>query len=180
MDHEARRIALEDKVCDLYGSNDVDMLRDFTDAELLELIERKQPSKQPSKLAKPIEPRQSAPKPKMIKVEPQSIGEAFVVQDGKLYRRIVTRHILGQFESEQVFLAPTGKQVRFQGRVYLCSHILHYLVTGQWPVRLVKPGAKVQRYRGRVRTPSGLVHLGYFDTEAERDEAVFKFRLGLK
>ena len=178
MDYEEKRMRLEDKVCDLYGL-DIPDVENLTTAALLEMIEQKQPSK-PAKPAKPIEQRQAPPKPKTIRVEPQSIGEAFVVQDGKLYRRIVTRHILGQFESEQVFLAPTGKQIRFQGRVYLCSHISHYLITGSWPVRLVKPGAKVQRYRGRVRTSNGLVHLGYFATEQERDEAVFKFRLGLK
>ena len=177
MDYEARRIALKDKVCDLYGSNDVDMLRDFTDAELLELIERKQPSK-PAKQAKPIERRQAAPKPKTIKVEPQSIEQAFVVHDGKLYRRIVTRHILGQFESEQVFLAPTGERVRFGWRLYRCSHLIRYLTTGDLPTRISK--TKAPRHRARVYTPNALVHLGYFDTEAERDEAVFRYKLGLK
>jgi len=33
--------------------------------------------------------------------------------------------------------------------------------------------------RARVRTPEGLLHLGYFVTQEERDAAIFAYRLGI-
>ena len=39
--------------------------------------------------------------------------------------------------------------------------------------------AKTKPYRARVRTPDGLLHLGYFATVEERDAAIFAYRLGI-
>ena len=44
---------------------------------------------------------------------------------------------------------------------------------GEWLKQRGKP------FRARVRTDNGLVHLGYFATEEERNAAVFAYRLGI-
>ena len=74
--------------------------------------------------------------------------------------------------------APCGGRVRFGGRVYSAAVVLHYLQTGELVERV--PRAKVApRYRARVRTPEGLLHLGYFRSVEERAAAVFAYRLGV-
>jgi hypothetical protein len=39
---------------------------------------------------------------------------------------------------------------------------------------------RIKPHRARVRTPTGLVHLGYFATLQERDAAVFAHRIGIR
>lgn len=39
---------------------------------------------------------------------------------------------------------------------------------------------RIKPHRARVRTPLGLIHLGYFATVGERDAAVFAYRIGIR
>lgn len=176
MTHETRE-QLEDAVFDAYPSIDMDVIESFTVQELRHLLAKLKPEViEPKQVAH--EPKQSAVKPMSVKVEPQTLADAFTVSNGRLMRRIVTRQTLGQFSTDIVHLAPTGEQARFAGRTYRTSHILHWLQTGQWVLRINKV-KRVQRYRARVYTPNGLVHLGYFASQSERDAAVFEHKLGI-
>ena len=131
----------------------------------------------------PRKPRESKkPAPPVI-IPPRTIGEAFALVDGRLMRRRVARVEVVQrdgerFTREVEHFAPCGGRVRFGGRVYSAAVVLHYLQTGELVERV--PRAKVApRYRARVRTPDGLLHLGYFATVEERDAAIFAYRLGI-
>lgn len=168
------REQLEDAVFDAYPTADMSIIESFSDDELRHLLAKDEPAKQ----AKPVRVKEQAIKPKVERVEGLTLDEAFAVSGGRLMRRVVMRHTVGQFASETVHLEPIGERVRFAGRVYRVSHLMHYFKTGEWIKRVVKVKSP-PRYRARVRTSSGLLHLGYFATEAERDAAIFAYRLGL-
>lgn len=134
----------------------------------------------PQKERKKRESRKAAPP---VAVIPRTIGEAFALVDGRLMRRRVARVEVVQrnnerFTREVEHLSVCGARVRFGGRVYSAAVVAHYLHTGEIVERA--PRAKVApRYRARVRTPEGLLHLGYFATVEERDAAIFAYRLGI-
>ena len=135
----------------------------------------------PPKERKKRESRKAAPP---VAVIPRTIGEAFALVDGRLMRRRVARVEVVQrnnerFTREVEHFTPCGGRVRFGGRVYSAAVVAHYLQTGEIVERV--PRAKVApiRYRARVRTPEGLLHLGYFATQEERDAAIFAYRLGI-
>lgn len=169
-----QRIALEDAVFDAFPTIDMDVIESMTDQDLRELLAKDEPAKP----EQPIEPRQQFYKPVVAKVEPQTLDEAFAVSNGRLMRRIVTRHTLGQFASETVHLAPTGDRVRFAGRLYRSSHLLHWLQTGQWVTRMSRAKA-APRFKAQVRIGAKVLHLGYFASKEERDAAVFAYKLGI-
>ena len=73
------------------------------------------------------------------------------------------------------YVTTCGERVSYEGRIVAASRLKHFLQTGKWVKRVPAP----VRYRARVRTPEGLVHLGYFATVEERDAAVFAYRLGI-
>ena len=134
----------------------------------------------PRKERKKRESRKAAPP---VAVIPRTIGEAFALVDGRLMRRRVARVEVVQrnnerFTREVEHFTPCGGRVRFGGRVYSAAVVAHYLQTGEIVERV--PRAKVApRYRARVRTPEGLLHLGYFSTQEERNAAIFAYRLGI-
>lgn len=134
----------------------------------------------PRKERKKRESRKAAPP---VAVIPRTIGEAFALVDGRLMRRRVARVEVVQrnnerFTREVEHFTLCGGRVRFGGRVYSAAVVAHYLQTGEIVERV--PRAKVApRYRARVRTPEGLLHLGYFATVEERDAAIFAYRLGI-
>jgi hypothetical protein len=168
------REQLEDAVSDAYPTVDMSVIESFSDEELRHLLVKDEPVKQ----VKPEPVKEQVIKPKVERVEGLTVDEAFAVVNGRLMRRVVMRHTVGQFASETVHLEPIGERVRFAGRVYRVSHLMHYFKTGEWVKRVAKVKSS-PRYRARVRTSSGLLHLGYFATEAERDAAIFAYRLGL-
>lgn len=168
------REQLEDAVFDAYPTVDMSIIESFSDDELRHLLAKDQPAKQ----AKPVRVKEQVTKPTIERVEGLSLDEAFEVSHGRLMRRIVTRHTLGQFAHETVHLAPLGERVRFDGRVYRVSHLLHYFKTGELVNRLPR-AAKPQRYKAQVRVGARVVHLGYFVSKVERDAAVFAYRLGI-
>ena len=175
MTHETRE-QLEDAVFDAYPTLDMDVIESMPDDELCHLLNKDKPE---AVKPKPVEkPNQPIAKAKIERIEPEALEDAFTVANGRLMRRLIVRQTIGQFSSESVQLEPVGERVRFAGRIYRVSHLLHWFTTGEWIKRLSK-AEKVQRYRARVRTSNGLVHLGYFASQSERDAAVFAYRLGI-
>jgi len=137
-----------------------------------------------------VKPEPKPRKPKISKkaappqhIKPRTIEDAFVVVNGELMRRRVAIVEVVQKDNERFSrqteaLVPCGDRVRFGDRVLLSKVVAHYLTTGEMLTRAPRE-PKPLRFRARVRTDSGLVHLGYFATEEERNAAVFAFRLGI-
>ena len=174
---EARQ-ALEDAVFDAYPTLDMDTIESMPDAELRYLLGKTEPELIHHSKAK--EPKLSVPKSTVERVTPRTIADAFAVVDGRLMRREVTRRTVAGFDaSESVRLLPVGERVLFDGRTYRASHVLHYLRTGQWVLRISKT-PKRTRYKAQVRVGAKVVHLGYFDNVADRDAAVFAYKLGIR
>jgi hypothetical protein len=168
------REQLEDAVSDAYPTVDMSVIESFSDEELRHLLVKDEPVKQ----VKPESVKEQVIKPTVERVEGLGLNESFAVVNGRLMRRVVMRHTVGQFASETVQLEPIGERVRFAGRIYRVSHLLHYFETGEW-IKRVNRVKSSPRYRARVRTSNGLLHLGYFATVEERDAAVFAYKLGL-
>ncbi len=175
MTHETRE-QLEDAVFDAYPTLDMDVIESLTIEELHHLLSKGDPKAVEPEPVK--EPKRVAIKPTIERIEPEALEDAFTVANGRLMRRLIVRQTIGQFSSETVQLEPVGERVRFAGRIYRVSHLLHWFTTGEW-IKRVSKAEKVQRYRARVRTSNGLVHLGYFASQSERDAAVFAYRLGI-
>ena len=188
-DDQLAHLRLVSRVIDLddFADADASQLEQLTDEQLREILGDAAPPVvvapvEPVK-REPRKPRESKkPAPPVI-IPPRTIGEAFALVDGRLMRRRVARVEVVQrdgerFTREVEHFAPCGGRVRFGGRVYSAAVVLHYLQTGELVERV--PRAKVApRYRARVRTPDGLLHLGYFATQEERNAAIFAYRLGI-
>lgn len=170
------REQLEDAVFDAFPQLDMDVIESMPDEELRYLLNKDKP--EAAKPEKVKEPKQPAIKRERVKVEPQTLTDVFVVSDGHLMRRLVTRQNIGQFTGETVHLVPVGERVRFGDRVYRSSHLLHWLQTGEWIVR-VSRAKREPRYKAQVRVGARVLHLGYFASQSERDAAVFAYRLGI-
>ena len=88
---------------------------------------------------------------------------------------------IGSFFSVFQKSTPRAKRACCHHLVKLWEHghaasiLRHFLTTGEWVKRVPAP----VRYRARVRTPEGLMHLGYFATQEERNAAIFAYRLGI-
>ena len=188
-DDQLAHLRLVSRVLDLddFADADANQLEQLTDEQLREILGDAAPpvvvapvEPAPHKERKKRESRKPAPP---VAVVPRTIGEAFALVDGRLMRRRVARVEVVQrdgerFTREVEHFAPCGGRVRFGGRVYSAAVVLHYLQTGELVERV--PLAKVApRYRARVRTPEGLLHLGYFATQDERNAAIFAYRLGI-
>ena len=188
-DDQLAHLRLVSRVIDLddFADADASQLEQLTDEQLREILGDAAPpvvvapvEPAPRKERKKRESRKPAPP---VIIPPRTIGEAFALVDGRLMRRRVARVEVVQrdgerFTREVEHFAPCGGRVRFGGRVYSAAVVLHYLQTGELVERV--PRAKVApRYRARVRTPEGLLHLGYFATVEERDAAIFAYRLGI-
>lgn len=168
---------------DEFADASADELESLPDAELLALLDEPVPAEVPDA---PVKIR----KPRMRKTVRREKGlpldESFAVIDGVLMRRIV--FAIERFEGERLIderrvesLEQCGERVTWDGRIYYSSVIAHRLITGEWVARAPRVKQdKRMRYRARVRTPEGLVHLGYFDTVADRDAAVFAYKVGVR
>lgn len=146
---------------------------------------------EPAQPVAPVEPVKPSP-PKIreskkpappVVIAPRTIGEAFALIDDQLMRRTVARVEVVQrdnvrFSREVEQLTPCGDRVRFNGRTYRAAVVAHYLTTGEMLHRAPRP-AKPPRYKAQVRVGARVLHLGYFASVAERDAAVFAYRLGI-
>ena len=185
-DDQLAHLRLVSRVLDLddFADADASQLEQLTDEQLREILGDAAPpvvvAPAPRKERKKRESRKPVPP---VVITPRTIGEAFALVDGRLMRRRVARVEVVQRDNvryvrEVEHLTPCGGRVRFGGRVYSAAVVLHYLQTGELVERV--PRAKVApRYRARVRTPEGLLHLGYFATQDERNAAIFAYRLGI-
>lgn len=179
------RETLKNTVYDAFPDLDMgDIERMDTDQleRLIELTRPKPAKPEPVKPAPPKVRESKKPAPPVV-IAQRTIGEAFALVDGQLMRRTVARvevvqrdHVRFSREVEQ--LTQCGGRVRFGGRTYSAAVVAHYLKTGEL-VNRAPSAAKPQRYRARVRTLGGLVHLGYFATVEEREAAIFAYRLGI-
>lgn len=134
----------------------------------------------PPKIRKPKASKKPAP-PEYVK--PRTIADAFVLVNGELMRRRVAlvEVVLRsgeRFTRQTEKLFPCGDRVRFGDRVYLSPVVAHYLNTGELLNRAPRD-KPAPRYKAQVRDGARVVHLGYFASEAERDAAVFSYRLGI-
>lgn len=153
--------------------------------ELQSLAEDESP---PHVVVAPVKPAQSKKQRKSMKpsppvpIPPRTIGDAFVLVDGRLMRRRAARVEVVQrdgerFSREVEHFTPCGGRVRFGGRIYSAAVVSHYLQTGEMVQRV--PRAKTaQRFKAQVREGARVRHLGYFATVEERDAAIFAYRLG--
>lgn len=145
----------------------------------------------PPVVVAPVEPvKPSPPKVRETKkpappvvVVPRTIGEAFALVDGQLMRRRVARVEVVQrdglrFTREVEHFEPCGDRVRFGLKTYRAAVVAHYLKTGELVNRAPRE-PKPPRHRARVRTPGGLVHLGYFASAEEREAAIFAYKIGI-
>jgi hypothetical protein len=176
MNREARE-QLEDAVSDAYPTVDMSIIESMSDAELHHLLSKVDAVEQ-VKPDEPVRVKEQVAKPVVDRVEGLTLEDSFVVSGGRLMRRVVMRHTVGQFASETVQLEPIGERVRFAGRVYRVSHLMHYFQTGEW-IKRVSRVKSSPRYKAQVRNGARVLHLGYFASEAERDAAVFAYKLGL-
>ena len=188
-DDQLAHLRLVSRALDLddFADADASQLEQLTDEQLREILGDAAP---PAVVA-PVEPaprkerkkRESRKPVPPVVITPRTIGEAFALVDGRLMRRRVARVEVVQRDNvryvrEVEHLTPCGDRVRFGGRVYSAAVVLHYLQTGELVHRAPR-AAKPPRYRARVRTPDGLLHLGYFATQDDRNAAIFAYRLGI-
>lgn len=175
MTHETRE-QLEDAVFDAYPSLDMDVIESLTTEELHHLLSKGEPKAVEPEPVK--EPKQPIGKAKIERIEPEALEDAFTVANGRLMRRLIVRQTIDQFSSESVQLEPVGERVRFAGRIYRVSHLLHWFKTGEW-IKRVSKVQKAKRYKAQARVGARVLHLGYFASQSERDAAVFAYRLGI-
>ena len=186
---EETRETLEDRVFDLplmrerYPSTvERDMIvRNMSDDELQETLtvsqlEQVESNPEPVSSPKPVQTHNSEKRTKRVKRV--KTGESFIEKDGQLYRR-ETWSIVDSFGNVHRdwhdYLC--GHRVRWDGRLVSASIVLHWLRTGERVKRV--PSTDAKTYRAVVWHEGKTRHLGYFATEAERDAAVFSFKLGL-
>lgn len=120
---------------------------------------------------------------KPVNVVALTIEGAYTLVNDQVMKRLVTlnefKHIDGTKYTRQIErLVPCGDRVQFAGKTYSKRIVEHYLKTGELLHRAPRTTKGIQ-YRARVRTPNGLVHLGYFASQDERNAAVFSYRLGI-
>jgi hypothetical protein len=71
-----------------------------------------------------------------------------------------------------------GSRVRFGGRTYYSSIVMHYLATNELVSRTPKLTTK-PRHRARLRHNGKLVQLGYFASVEDRNAAIFAYKIGI-
>jgi hypothetical protein len=102
-------------------------------------------------------------------------SERFEVRNGSLVHIESWRVSNDAGHDLREYVQQCGERIIFEGRIRSSSIVAHYLTTGQWVKRIPKP----RRVRAVVRNGARVVHLGYFATVAERDAAVFAYKLGI-
>lgn len=143
--------------------------------------------------APPVAVVKREPKPRKLKpikkaapaqqIKPRTIEEAFALVNGQLMRRRAALVEVVQKDDTRYVrkverLIPCGDRVRFGDRVLLSKVVAHYLKTGEMLDRAPRD-KPAPRYKAQVRDGARVVHLGYFASEAEREAAIFAYRLGI-
>ncbi len=161
------RESLEDKVYDLYSDMDMGDIQRMSDAQLTNLIDLK--------MALRNDQPKPAREPKPEKPKWRKMSAAHEVRNGQLCMveqwRIV--NVFGPTTQERTTVC--GVRTMYDGRMVASSLLMHYLTTGEWIKRIPKPA----KHRAIVRNGKKIIHLGYFATLAEKDAAIFAFKLGI-
>jgi hypothetical protein len=176
----SRVLALDD-----FAKADALKVERLIDAELREILGEHEPKPKPviARPQKVRKPRESKKPARPIHITPRTLNEGFVLVGERLMRRRVAivevvRKDNTRYTRESEHLVPCGGRVRFNGRVYSAAVVSHYLRTGELVDRV--PRAKpAPRFKAQIRVGRRVVHIGYFDTQEERDAAVFAYRLGI-
>ena len=169
MINEARE-ALEDKVYDLHAELDMTEIQRMSDAHLMGLINLSRPNNQ-SLLDQPKQTKQSKPARVTI-AKWQKVSAAYEVRDGQLC--MVEQWRKNGIISEKVELCKT--RVTYDGKQVSASILMHYITTGEWIKRLVKPA---KPFKAVVYANGKTMHLGYFATLDQKEAAIFAFKLGI-
>ena len=169
MINEARE-ALEDKVYDLHAELDMTDIQRMSDAQLMELINLSRPNNR-SMVDQP-KPAKVARAARVTIAKWQKVSAAHEVRDGQLC--MVEQWRKNGIVSEKI--EPCKPRVTYEGRQVSASILMHYLTTGEWVKRLVKPA---KPYKAVAYVNGKTVHLGYFATLEQKDAAIFAFKLGI-
>lgn len=142
---------------------DADVIDRLTNNELREIL-RMPPIDYD---APPPERKRRAIRPRAV---PPKLTSFEFIDNGVLLRRET-------FNDDTVANVKCGARVQFEGRTVSASIVLHYLRTGE---RVARVPREAKPFRAVVRVGATVKHLGRFATEAEKDAAVFSFRLGVE
>lgn len=167
------REALEEAVYDAFPSLDMSDIEKMETDKLEWMLEVRQGKrKDPAAMT---QKKIGRPRKQQSGVVWEKASSGYEVRNGALVHveHWHTSNEAGQSAREYVTVC--GERVSYDGHIVASSRLKHFLETGQWVKRVPAP----VRYRARVRTPEGLLHLGYFATREERDAAVFAYRLGI-
>ncbi len=177
---EVRRCA--SVVMHAHPDADIDELENTPLEKLKQIVARikGEVADKPARAPKPPKPEPYAKLAKPVVIKPGSMHDAYRVVDGQLMQRVVTLYELmnldgSTYKREVERLVKVGDRVTYEGIGYSSRILAHYLSTGEWVKRVTKP----KRYKAQVRAGKRVIHLGYFDSIAERDAAVFAYRLGV-
>jgi len=158
---------LEDKVYDLHAELDMTDIQRMSDEQLTNLINLSRPSSRsmvdqpkPAKVARAAKPQW------------QKVSANYEVRDGQLC--MVEQWRKNGIVSEKI--EPCKPRVTYEGKQVSASILMHYLTTGEWVKRLVKPA---KPYKAVAYVNNKTVHLGYFATLEQKDAAIFAFKLGI-
>lgn len=170
------REALEEAVYAAFpdlGMDDIEQMETDKLEWMLEVRQGKRTIPRPKDA--PPEKKQGRPRKRPSSVVWEKTGAGYEVRDGALVHVEHWRTSNEAGETVREYVTICGERVSYDGRIVSASILRHFLTTGEWVKRVPAP----VRYRARVRTPEGLVHLGYFATQDERDAAIFAYRLGI-
>jgi hypothetical protein len=179
-DQELQHLQLVSRVLAIDDLANATELEALTDQELLHIlqddeVEEPRPirKRKPSKPCKPEKP---------VTVKPRTMSEAFAIVEGRLMRRTVamvqTVDCDGKRWKEVEHFISCGARVRFGGRTYYSSIVMHYLATNELVSRTPKLTTK-PRHRARLRHNGKLVHLGYFASVEDRNAVIFAYKIGI-
>jgi hypothetical protein len=102
------------------------------------------------------------PTRRVLKEHWSKVSDTIELIDGELCTVQVWTSSYGRSKQHNI---KCGNRVVFEGCTMSTSIVRHYLLTGERVQRVPKP----VKFRAVVRVGSRTVHLGYFDSEAERD-----------
>jgi len=167
------RQAIEDAVYDAFPAMDMSEIERMDTDKLEWLLEVRQ-----GKRKDPVaitDQKLGRPRKQKTGVVWSKIGAGYELRDGVLVYVEHWRTSNEAGDAVREYVTACGDRVSYDGRTVAASRLKHFLQTGEWVKRVPAP----TRYRARVRTTGGLIHIGYFATREERDAAVFAYKLGI-
>lgn len=168
---ENEREVLEDKVYDLYPQLDMTEIQRMTDEQLNTMVERAN-GKTQGNLSKPGKPSKPPKLPKPLVQRWSRLSVDYQIRNGELVQVETWRKGIDVREK----IKPCGNRVTYEGERLSAVILKHYLMTGQWVKRVPKP---VKKFKAVVSANGKSLHLGYFATVEEKEQAIFLHKLGI-